>query len=164
MELSSGISKELRSILKEHDTEKFLFKLQNHLIMSSESESQKRSNMKYNLAFYRNLPLLDRKLGELNRLEQKLLKIKVNTLISYLDDINKITFPSPFIIGVFTAVISLVIGVMIKDPSAFPGWAIMLVVICFVLFIPGISWFTLEQSGKNAELKEALTTVKEIVN
>ncbi|ASN06645.1 hypothetical protein [Virgibacillus necropolis] len=162
MESTSGISKELRDILKEPETEKFLLKLQSHLIKST-NENQRRNNKKYSLTFYRNLPLLDRKLDELSMQEKKLLKVKVNSLITYLDDINKISFPSPFIIGVFTAVISLVLGVMIKDPAAFPKWTIAMVIGCFVLFIPGISWFTLDQSGKAAELKEVLSTIKEIL-
>lgn len=161
MESDTGISKELRNILKEPETDKFLFKLQKHLLNNT-SEIQRRNNKKYNQDFYRNLPLLDRKLGELSTREKKLLNVKVNSLMTYLDDINKISFPSPFIIGVFTAVISLVLGVMIKDPSAFPKWTIAMVIGCFVLFIPGISWFTLDQSGKNAELKEVLSTIREI--
>lgn len=162
MESNSGIGKELRGILKEPDTDKFLFKLQKHLLNNT-NEIQRRNNKQYSLDFYRNLPLLDRKLGELDVQEKKLLKVKVTSLTTYLDDINKISFPSPFIIGVFTAVISLILGVMIKDPSAFPKWAIAIVVGCFVLFIPGISWFTLDQSGKNAELKVILSTINEIV-
>lgn len=157
-----GISKELRNILKEPDTDKFLLKLQKHLLTNT-NESQRRANKKYSQDFYRNLPLLDRRINELSTQEKRLLKVKVNSLTVYLEDINKISFPSPFVIGVFTAVISLILGIMIKEPSAFPKWTIAMVIGCFVLFIPAISWFTLDQSGKNAELKEVLATIKEMV-
>lgn len=162
MESNTKISNEVSGILKEPDVEKFLLKLQNYLIKTS-NEKQRRNGKKYSLIFYRNFPFLDGELGKLSTCEKRLIKIKANSLITYLDDINKISFPSPFIIGVFTAIISLILGVMIKDPSAFPNWTIVMVILCFVLFIPAISWFTLDQSGKNAELKEVLSTIKEMV-
>lgn len=162
LDSTMGISNEIGDILKEPEIENFLFKLQNYLVKTS-GENKRRNNGKYSVTFYRNFPFLDKEMNKLNSLEKKLLKVKVNSLLTYLDDINKISFPSPFIIGVFTAVISLVLGVMIKDPSAFPKWAIIMVIGCFVIFIPGISWFTLDQSGKNAELKEVLSTITEMV-
>ncbi|WP_404451609.1 hypothetical protein LG329_14885 [Virgibacillus necropolis] len=160
---SSRITNEFSTILKEPETEAFLLRFQNYVTKTT-NENQSPNNKNYSLSFYRDLPLLDRELGKLNMLEKKLLIVKVDSLITYIDDITKISFPSPFIIGVFTAVISLILGVVIRDPAAFPKWTIVLVTVCFFIFIPGISWFTLEQSGKNAELKEILTTIKGIVS
>lgn len=163
MESNSGIGKELNNILKESEVEKFLLMFQTYLSKTT-NENQNPINKHYSLTFYRNLLSLNKELDKLNMLEKRLIKVKVNSLIAYLDDINKIILPSPLIIGVYTAVISLVLGVMIKDSIAFPEWAIVLVLVCFGLIIPGISWFTLQQSGKSAEQKEVLTTIKEIVN
>ncbi|UOR12562.1 hypothetical protein [Halobacillus amylolyticus] len=156
MEISRGVTSEKwSSILKELETEKFLLKLQNYLTMTQ--------NAKINLPLFKDIQFMDKELGKLTSEEKRLLKIKVNSLITYLDDVNNIHFPSPFIIGVFTAVISLVLGVMIKDPSAFPEWTIFVIIICFVLFIPGISWFNLVQSGNDAEIKGILATIKDIL-
>ncbi|UOQ93481.1 hypothetical protein MUO14_00280 [Halobacillus shinanisalinarum] len=156
MEVSKGVTSEKwGSILKELDTEKFLLKLQNYLAMTQ--------NAKVNLPLFKDIQYLDKKLSKLTSEEKRLLKIKINSLITYLDDVNKIHFPSPFIIGVFTAVISLVLGVIIKDPAAFPEWTISMIFICFVLFIPGISWFNLIQSGRDAEVKGILVTIKDIL-
>lgn len=156
------INNELSNILKEPEIETFLLEFQDYLTRTT-NENKRPSNKKYSLTFYRNLPLLDKEVAKLSTEEKKLLTVKVNSLITYLDDVNRIRFPSPFIVGVFTAVISLVVGVMIKDPAAFPEWTIVLVILCFVLLIPGISWFNLDQSGKDAEIKEVLSNVKGIL-
>lgn len=156
------VNNDFCNILNETEAERFLFKFQIYLSEMSNNK-QVPNNKHYSLKFYRNLPSFNNKLAVLSTLERKLLKIKVNSLIAYIDELNKIRTPSPFVIGVFTAVISLVLGVMVRVPVTFPGWTIILVVVCFVLFIPGISWLNLEQSGKNAELKEVLTIINDSV-
>ncbi|WP_079530037.1 hypothetical protein [Halobacillus hunanensis] len=143
-------------ILKIDDTEKFLLELQNYL--------SSKPIEKIDLCFYKDIEMLDTELNRLNIDEKRLLQIKVTALITYLDEVSSIHLPSPFIIGVFTAVISLILGVMIKDLAAFPVWIIFGIIICFVLFIPGISWLNLIQSGKDAEFKQALTTLHSILD
>ncbi|MFB4162948.1 hypothetical protein ACE1TI_03705 [Alteribacillus sp. JSM 102045] len=149
------MSNELGIVLKESELEGFLLLFQNYLTRSS--------NKKYSLYFYQNVPLLKTKMDELSFEEKNLLKVKIDSFIAYLDNVNKIQFPSPFIIGVFTAVVSLVLGIMIRDPATFPNWAFLLVISCFVLVIPGISWLNLDQSVKNAEIKEVLIILKGIL-
>ncbi|SDJ04457.1 hypothetical protein [Alteribacillus bidgolensis] len=144
-------------VLNEPEIEVFLLELQNYLMKT------KITQKKFDLTFYRNISLLNEGIGKLTTEEKKLLQVKIDSFIIYVDNVNRIQFPSPFIIGVFTAVVSLVLGMMIRDPAAFPNWAIMLVMSCFVLVIPGISWLNLDQSVKNAEVKEVLVTIKGIL-
>ncbi|MFD2925702.1 hypothetical protein ACFS6F_18340 [Halobacillus naozhouensis] len=150
------VNNKISRILKLDDTEKFLHELQTYL--------SSKSIEKIDLSFYKDIRMLNMELSKLSPDEKRLLQIKVTALITYLDEVNKIHFPSPFIIGVFTAVISLLLGVMIKDIAAFPVWTVSSVVICFVLFIPGISWINLIQSGKDAEIKQVLTTLYSLLD
>ncbi|WP_430787939.1 hypothetical protein VBD025_17765 [Virgibacillus flavescens] len=159
---SSGISSEMEQVLKEPDIDKFLLLLQNYLLNVTANIDD--SSKEYSIFFYRDLSELDSGLDKLDLQEKKLLRVKVNSLITYLEELNKITFPSPFVVGVYTVVVSFVLGLMIKDPKPFPEWTTVTVIICLVVFIPGISWFTLDQAGKSAELKEALSTIKELMN
>jgi hypothetical protein len=148
-------------ILQEPEIEHFLFEFQNYL--AKNNDNQRPQNKKNIPSFYRNLQLLDKGISKLNSAEKRLLKVKVNSLIIYQEEMNRNHFPSPLIISVFTAVISFILGVMIKDFTSYSKWAIIPVVLCLVLIIPAISWFNLDQSGKDAEFKEVLSSIKGIL-
>ncbi|MBM7587168.1 hypothetical protein JOC86_003741 [Bacillus pakistanensis] len=153
---------EFSQILQEPDIEHFLLEFQNYLT-NRNNDNERPKNKKYSLPFYRDLRYLDVEIGKLYSEEKRLLKVKVDSIITYHEEIIRNHFPSPLTISVFTAVISFILGVMIKDFTSYPDWAIIPVVICLVLIIPAISWFNIDQSGKDAELKEILSNIKGVL-